>query len=51
MQRLCNQCALLLQGAAEGGSGVALDRKAYEASVEFWDQHAGIISGSKPMGE
>lgn len=41
----------MLQGAAEGGSGVTLDRKAYEASVAYWDQHAGIISGTKPSGE
>eukprot|EP00850_Spirogloea_muscicola_P009892 SM000056S18010 [mRNA] locus=s56:630241:633283:+ [translate_table: standard] len=30
-------------GTAEGGSGVALDRKKYEESVEFWDSHANII--------
>jgi len=27
-------------GVAEGGSGVGLDRAAYERSVEFWDRHA-----------
>ncbi|MGC4027694.1 MAG: DUF3228 family protein [Steroidobacteraceae bacterium] len=27
-------------GVAEGGSGVALDRKAYQRSVEFWQSHA-----------
>lgn len=27
-------------GVAEGGSGVALDRPAYERSVAFWESHA-----------
>lgn len=27
-------------GVAEGGSGVALDRKAYRRSVAFWEAHA-----------
>ncbi len=27
-------------GVEEGGSGVALDRKAYKRSAEFWDRHA-----------
>lgn len=27
-------------GVEEGGSGVAIDREAYQQSVEFWDQHA-----------
>lgn len=27
-------------GVAEGGSGVALDRAAYQRSVEFWQHHA-----------
>ena len=27
-------------GKEEGGSGVALDRSSYEASVAFWSQHA-----------
>jgi hypothetical protein len=27
-------------GVAEGGSGVALDRAAYQRSVEFWERHA-----------
>ncbi len=27
-------------GVAEGGSGVALDRQAYRASVAFWEAHA-----------
>ena len=29
-------------GADEGGSGVALDRSAYKASVAFWESHAPI---------
>lgn len=27
-------------GVHEGGSGVALDREAYQASVDFWSRHA-----------
>ena len=27
-------------GVEEGGSGVAIDRQAYQRSVEFWSQHA-----------
>ena len=27
-------------GAEEGGSGVALSREAYQASVDFWSIHA-----------
>ncbi len=27
-------------GIAQGGSGVPLDRNAYQRSVEFWDRHA-----------
>lgn len=27
-------------GVEEGGSGVAIDRDAYQKSVEFWDRHA-----------
>lgn len=27
-------------GVAEGGSGVPLDRKAYQRSVEYWSRHA-----------
>ena len=38
-------------GRAEGGSGVALDREAYEASVKYWDVHATIVDGEKPNGD
>eukprot|EP00798_Chlamydomonas_sp_ICE-L_P009917 gene9916-7786_t len=34
-------------GREEGGSGVPIDRAAYEASAEFWDKHASIIAGTK----
>ena len=27
-------------GVEEGGSGVAIDRAAYQRSVDFWDRHA-----------
>ncbi len=27
-------------GVEEGGSGVAIDRKAYQQAVDFWDKHA-----------
>ncbi|MDE0856889.1 MAG: DUF3228 family protein, partial [Nevskia sp.] len=27
-------------GVAEGGSGIALDRAAYQRSVDFWERHA-----------
>lgn len=37
-------------GKAEGGSGVPVDRKAYEASVHYWQSHAPIIAGN-PSGE
>ncbi len=33
----------MLQGKAEGGSGVPLDRGNYEESVAFWDTHAAIL--------
>ena len=29
-------------GKDEGGSGVPLDRAKYEASCEYWENHAGI---------
>ena len=29
-------------GTAEGGSGVAIDRAAYEKAVDFWERHAAI---------
>lgn len=38
-------------GKAEGGSGVPLDKEAYEESVVFWDAHAAILVGCKPSGE
>ena len=41
----------IMQGRAEGGSGVPLDRDAYEESVAFWDTHAAILAGQKPSGE
>ncbi len=41
----------MLQGKAEGGSGVPLDRGNYEESVAFWDTHAAILVGQKPSGE
>ena len=37
-------------GREEGGSGVPIDRKAYEESVAYWDEHAPYIGGS-PQGE
>lgn len=38
-------------GREEGGSGVPLNKEAYEASVAYWDQHAAIVAGEKPNGE
>jgi hypothetical protein len=38
-------------GREEGGSGVALDRRAYEASVAYWEAHATLVAGSRPNGE
>ena len=29
-------------GAAEGGSGVAIDADSYERAVRFWDNHASV---------
>jgi hypothetical protein len=28
---------------AEGGSGVALDREAYQRAVEYWERHASVV--------
>lgn len=44
-------CMTWLQGKAEGGSGVPLDKDTYEESVAFWDTHAAILVGQKPSGE
>jgi hypothetical protein len=33
-------------GKAEGGSGVPLDREAYEAAVEYWAAHAAVLDGA-----
>ena len=41
----------IMQGKAEGGSGVPLDRDAYEKSVAFWETYAAILAGQKPSGE
>lgn len=41
----------LAQGREEGGSGVTLDKEAYEKSVVYWDAHAAILAGQKPSGE
>ena len=41
----------LAQGREEGGSGVTLDKEAYEKSVMYWDSHAAILAGQKPSGE
>jgi hypothetical protein len=38
-------------GREEGGSGVPLDRRAYEASVAYWEAHATLVAGSRPNGE
>ncbi len=38
----------MLQGKAEGGSGVPLDKDTYEESVAFWDTHAAILVCQKP---
>jgi hypothetical protein len=29
-------------GKEEGGSGVPLNRAAYQASVDYWEEHASI---------
>jgi len=38
-------------GRQEGGSGVPINRDAYEKSVMYWDSHATIVDGPKPNGE
>lgn len=38
-------------GREEGGSGVSLDREAYEASTSYWQTHAAIVAGEEPSGE
>lgn len=38
-------------GREEGGSGVALDRGAYEASAAYWDGHAAVVATETPSGE
>jgi hypothetical protein len=38
-------------GREEGGSGVALGRDAYEASVAYWQGHAAIVAGEEPSEE
>ncbi|KAK9837293.1 hypothetical protein WJX81_004048 [Elliptochloris bilobata] len=35
-------------GREEGGSGVPLDRVAYEEAMQFWDTHALISAGATP---
>lgn len=40
-----------MQGREEGGSGVSLDKEAYEKSVAYWDLHAAILVGQEPSGE
>mmetsp|Transcript_29396 Transcript_29396/g.75998 ORF Transcript_29396/g.75998 Transcript_29396/m.75998 type:complete len:289 (+) Transcript_29396:115-981(+) len=38
-------------GKEEGGSGVTLDRGAYEASTAYWQDHAPIVAGEMPSGD
>lgn len=38
-------------GRNEGGSGVPLDKAAYEASVAYWAERAAVVAGSQPSGE
>ena len=35
-------------GREEGGSGVPLDRAAYERAVAYWDAHVLVSSGATP---
>lgn len=37
--------------AEQGGSGVAIDRAAYLASVEYWEHHAPVVAGERPSGD
>jgi hypothetical protein len=38
-------------GREEGGSGVSLDRAAYEASASYWEEHAAVVASESPSGE
>ncbi len=38
-------------GGEHGGSGVDLDRAAYDASVEYWRDRAVVLWGEQPAGE
>jgi len=38
-------------GREEGGSGVPIDRQAYEASAAYWDGHAAVVASESPSGE
>ncbi|BDA49866.1 hypothetical protein COCOBI_14-4860 [Coccomyxa sp. Obi] len=38
-------------GRDEGGSGVKLDRAAYEASAAYWAERAAVVAGKQPSGE
>mmetsp|Transcript_4367 Transcript_4367/g.11853 ORF Transcript_4367/g.11853 Transcript_4367/m.11853 type:complete len:257 (+) Transcript_4367:57-827(+) len=38
-------------GREEGGSGVPIDKEAYNKSVEYWEHHATIVAGDRPNGE
>ena len=36
---------------SEGGSGVAIDREAYAASVRYHSAHAPVVAADAPNGE
>ncbi|KAL6753432.1 flagellar associated protein [Haematococcus lacustris] len=38
-------------GREEGGSGVALDKQAYNKAAAWWEDHATIVEGDTPNGE
>lgn len=38
-------------GRDEGGSGVKLEREAYEASAAYWAERAAVVAGKQPSGE
>lgn len=38
-------------GREEGGSGVPLNREAYEESTAYWGKHAPVVAGEEPSGE
>lgn len=38
-------------GGEHGGSGVPLDRAAYNASVGYWRDRAVVLWGEQPAGE